>query len=63
MVRRVERTSFGQYKLLDVLGHGGMGQVYRAYDATTDRVVALKVLPPHLAGDHQFRNDFTAKPA
>ncbi len=50
--------SFGQYQLLEVLGHGGMGQVYRAYDATTDRVVALKVLPPNLAEDREFQQRF-----
>ncbi|WP_277752762.1 protein kinase domain-containing protein [Mycobacterium marseillense] len=50
--------SFGQYQLLEVLGRGGMGQVYRAYDATTDRVVALKVLPSNLAEDLEFQQRF-----
>nr|WP_082983891.1 protein kinase [Mycobacterium sp. 1165178.9] len=35
-----------------------MGQVYRAFDATTDRVVALKVLPANLAEDHEFQQRF-----
>jgi eukaryotic-like serine/threonine-protein kinase len=54
----VGKESFGHYELLDVLGRGGMGQVFRAYDATTDRVVALKVLPPHLAEDAEFQERF-----
>ncbi len=42
---------FGDYELLDVLGEGGMGIVYRARQRTPDRVVALKIIrPDRLAG-------------
>jgi hypothetical protein len=41
----------GEYLLLDKLGAGGMGQVYRAVHRRMDRIVALKVLPPKVAND------------
>lgn len=42
---------FDHYKLLDLLGVGGMGWVYRAANTETDEVVALKVLLDHLKND------------
>jgi serine/threonine-protein kinase len=51
-------TEFGQYRLLDLLGRGGMGEVWRAYHAVIDRIVALKVLPEHFAQDEQFQQRF-----
>lgn len=51
-------TPFGPYRLEKLIGQGGMGEVYRAYDTRTDRVVALKVLPHHMAADTVFQQRF-----
>lgn len=44
-------TQLGQYKVLSVIGGGGMGLIFKARQETVDRDVVLKLLPPDLARD------------
>lgn len=49
---------FGPYELRSLLGRGGMGEVYEAYDTDKDRVVALKLLAEELTRDPEYQTRF-----
>src|SRR5436190_1156090 len=53
MLKQVEK-----YGIVDEIGHGGMATVYRARDTRLDRLVALKVMHPHLQGTDEARQRF-----
>jgi eukaryotic-like serine/threonine-protein kinase len=54
----VQVTTFGRYQLLDLIGRGASGKVYRADDTVADQVVAVKVLAPELGEDPEFLEQF-----
>lgn len=51
-------TRLGPYEIVAPLGAGGMGEVYRARDTRLERIVAIKVLAPHLSSSPEFRERF-----
>ena len=51
-------TQFGPYELQSLIGVGGMGEVYRAYDTVRERLVAIKLLRTEVAADQSFQQRF-----
>src|SRR5437870_3592410 len=51
-------TTVGRFRIQDLLGKGGMGEVYRAEDTKLKRLIALKRLAPDLRADSTYRHRF-----
>ena len=51
-------TRLGNFDVIALIGTGGMGEVYKARDTRLDRIVAIKVLPAHLADKPELRERF-----
>jgi tRNA A-37 threonylcarbamoyl transferase component Bud32 len=59
MTQILRQTSFGMYKNLELIGRGGMAEVYKSMHPTTGKPVAIKILPKALASETEFRQRFT----
>ena len=58
MLETMRTSRVAKYEIIDEIGHGGMATVYRARDTRLDRMVALKVMHPHLQGAKEARTRF-----
>lgn len=54
----MDEVAFGRYRLLSLIGEGGMGKVYKAQDTVIDRHVAVKVLPTDMGAEPGYRDRF-----
>ena len=57
----IGRTFNDRYEILELLGTGGMSSVYKANDPNLDRVVAIKIIHPHLSVNDDFIRRFRAE--
>jgi serine/threonine protein kinase len=54
----IGKSLSGRYQIQEILGQGGMSAVYKAVDTNLKRVVAIKLIHPHLSGDPTFIERF-----
>ena len=55
----LKQTDFGMYQGLELIGRGGMAEVYKSIHPTLGEPVAIKILPAHLAADPDFQKRFS----
>ena len=58
MDNMIGRRLDGRYELLELIGTGGMADIYKAKDITEDRIVAVKILKNEFAGSEDFLRRF-----
>ena len=59
MASRKEGSMIGPYRVIEQIGRGGMATIYKAFQPSVERYVALKILPAHFAEDPLFVQRFT----
>src|SRR5579863_4703658 len=56
---QIDPKRFGKYELRELLGRGGMAEVWKAFDTQLERYVAIKLLHADMQNDPDFRKRFT----